>query len=294
MKKLLFIVPLLGLVATATAQTTHWAANWATVQGVADFNTDYYFEATANTPADVAGGTDAWYNSNGAVNPNIASSGKGGIFQEQTNGASRGTSYVLDSSFFSGAGTYTFNYEIWAIYTPTDLSVSIWEATGGAEVENSYNINNAGPAYTDLSVTSNGTSTIALKGRKIHKRDLEGGDVVNKQWDAFSFTFEYSGSGDVVIHIWGRKRDSAGEFAQVGFTIGGDMSITSEGGSSPTWAGYDIAEGGLVDTGDFLGWLNVGEGTFGDWVFSYDLDSFLFLPEEIVDPQVGSWAYVPR
>jgi hypothetical protein len=293
MKKVLYIVPLLGLVATASAQTAIWTANWSNSVGVADFNTDYYFEAAANTPADVTAGTEEWYSSNGALNPDVASSGKGGIFQEQTNGASRGISYVLDGSFFPEAGTYTFNYEIWAIYNPTDLTVSLFEASGGAEQENSYNVNHAGPAFTDLGVTANGTATARLIGRRIHKRDNQGGDVTNQQWDAFSYQFEYSGSGDVVIHIYGRKRDGEGDFAQVGFTVGGDMSITSDM-ASPFWAGYDIQEGGLVDTGDFLGWLNVGDGTFGDWVFSYDLDSYLYLPESNVDPESGAWAYAPR
>lgn len=56
-----------------------------------------------------------------------------------------------------------------------------------------------------------------------------------------------------------------------------------------TWAGYTVEEGGLVYTGAFLGWLNV---TNGDWVWSYSLGKYIYLPESYVSG-TGVWTYFP-
>ena len=55
-----------------------------------------------------------------------------------------------------------------------------------------------------------------------------------------------------------------------------------------TWGGWK-KEGDYVDTGDWMGWLNVSNG---DWVWSYDLGAFLYLPEEHVMDS-GAWTFVP-
>jgi hypothetical protein len=58
---------------------------------------------------------------------------------------------------------------------------------------------------------------------------------------------------------------------------------------APQWAGYDIDENGAVDTGAWLGVLNVN---YGDYVWSYTLESFLYLPESHAEMAGGSWSYV--
>jgi hypothetical protein len=63
-------------------------------------------------------------------------------------------------------------------------------------------------------------------------------------------------------------------------------TVTNE---APTWAGYPMDEQGYVDTGTFLGWINASAG---DWVWSYRLSKYLFLPEESVGTG-GGWAYFP-
>lgn len=55
----------------------------------------------------------------------------------------------------------------------------------------------------------------------------------------------------------------------------------------PRWAGFEIMDGNYVDTGDFLGQLYV---TDGDWVYSYDAEKWLLLPENFVGAN-GGWTY---
>lgn len=60
-----------------------------------------------------------------------------------------------------------------------------------------------------------------------------------------------------------------------------------------TWGGYDVyVESGIktVDTGAFLGWLEV---TGDPWVYSYSLEKYIFLPEESID-ESGAWSYIPN
>lgn len=62
-------------------------------------------------------------------------------------------------------------------------------------------------------------------------------------------------------------------------------------GSATSWAGWPILdEAGTVDTGDWLGRLNVASG---DWVWSYAMGRFLYLPESLVS-SAGSWAFLLR
>jgi hypothetical protein len=61
-------------------------------------------------------------------------------------------------------------------------------------------------------------------------------------------------------------------------------------GSLGTWAGYPITNAeGDVDTMDFLGWINVAEG---DYVFSYTLDGWMYLPESNMTSASGAWTYI--
>lgn len=69
--------------------------------------------------------------------------------------------------------------------------------------------------------------------------------------------------------------------------------VISTPGTDPeptTWAGFAIDAQGNCDTGDFLGLVNVNAG---DWIFVYDLDAFVYLPEANVGAD-GAWGYVPN
>jgi hypothetical protein len=68
------------------------------------------------------------------------------------------------------------------------------------------------------------------------------------------------------------------------------MSITFEAAEEPTtWAGYPRLPSGDVNTESFLGWVNVLQG---DFIWSYSLNGWMYLPEDFVG-EVGAWTYVP-
>lgn len=57
-----------------------------------------------------------------------------------------------------------------------------------------------------------------------------------------------------------------------------------------TWAGFNIdAETGNVDTGDWIGWVNV---TYAPWVYHYSMGTWLYLDEAKAATGPGVWAYV--
>ena len=56
------------------------------------------------------------------------------------------------------------------------------------------------------------------------------------------------------------------------------------------WGPYVADEQGNVDTGTFLGWLNV---SLDPWEWSYSLSRYIYLPGDDVTAS-GAWAYIPR
>ncbi|MGC9452075.1 MAG: hypothetical protein ACP5I4_11580 [Oceanipulchritudo sp.] len=58
----------------------------------------------------------------------------------------------------------------------------------------------------------------------------------------------------------------------------------------PAWAGYPYDESGDADTGAFFGWINA---TLEPWIYSYDLDKYVYGDEANVGEN-GGWIYIPR
>ncbi|MEX0331206.1 MAG: hypothetical protein AB3N64_07265 [Puniceicoccaceae bacterium] len=68
--------------------------------------------------------------------------------------------------------------------------------------------------------------------------------------------------------------------ARVAFRIVFDATI---------WARYLAHSDGVnVDTGDFLGWINISSPP---WVYVYSLDNYVYLPEEFVQDS-GAWVWI--
>jgi octaheme c-type cytochrome (tetrathionate reductase family) len=59
---------------------------------------------------------------------------------------------------------------------------------------------------------------------------------------------------------------------------------------SDYWAGYPVSPAMGVDTGSWLGWLSV---EFAPWVFSYSMEKYIYLPEELVTEN-GAWTYIMK
>lgn len=58
---------------------------------------------------------------------------------------------------------------------------------------------------------------------------------------------------------------------------------------SLSWNGYSMSSEGIVETGDFMGTLNVAEEP---WIWSYDLEAYIYMPADSITEQ-GSWVYIP-
>lgn len=69
---------------------------------------------------------------------------------------------------------------------------------------------------------------------------------------------------------------------------GGEYRLLEAGGTDTgSWAGYPVDDAGRIETGEYFGSLYVLDAP---WVWSYALDSWIYLPEEIFSA-IGSWAY---
>ena len=65
--------------------------------------------------------------------------------------------------------------------------------------------------------------------------------------------------------------------------------LTTGGGGEPTtWLGFPIMEGGYVDTGAWMGMINV---MYDPWIYSYSLQDYVYFPID-QDTVAGGWAYV--
>jgi len=68
------------------------------------------------------------------------------------------------------------------------------------------------------------------------------------------------------------------------------ISYTMDTGPE-AWAGFPFAEDGRsVNTGAFLGWIDVGGEP---WIWSYSLENYLYLPERSVT-SAGAWVFVSK
>lgn len=231
MKKLtILFISLAGAATSAMAQITVWDAGLASAPinstlANTNFGVLLDSEATANTAAQIAGGTDMWYEVGlSGNNQDQGGTGKGGIYiLGPNNGASRGITYVLDSDVFSGPNEYTLNYDVWSVFNPTTLHVNIWDAQ--ASPGNDYFVDLAGPLGSVLITEPSGgsTATVTNLASTTHNRDAAGGTIANGQWNAQTLTFTYDGSGDVVLQFTGTGSSATA----VGFLFGGDMTITT-------------------------------------------------------------------
>lgn len=66
-----------------------------------------------------------------------------------------------------------------------------------------------------------------------------------------------------------------------------EATIEREAAAPTTWAGWDIGEMGVVDTGDWLGMVNV---THSPWIWLYTTESYVYIDPDTV-AQDGGWAF---
>lgn len=75
------------------------------------------------------------------------------------------------------------------------------------------------------------------------------------------------------------------------YVAAGEVLSTPPGDSFGMWGPYPISNAeGDVNTGDFMGWLNV---TLDPYLYSYTLDAWIYMEASGVS-ETGGWAYVYR
>jgi hypothetical protein len=96
-----------------------------------------------------------------------------------------------------------------------------------------------------------------------------------------SVEFEYDGVSAVVVAVGGYNTD---------VKIDNIMIESLSGGNGDTWAGWPIEQGRYVDTGSFLGYIEISADP---WQWCYNLGKYIWLPEYQVNNS-GGWIYVGR
>lgn len=72
------------------------------------------------------------------------------------------------------------------------------------------------------------------------------------------------------------------------YVLSGERNLQSPTASA-NWFGYPVDAGGNVDTGSFMGFLNVTLAA--PWVWSFSLNNWLYIPDVT---EGGAWAFVHR
>jgi hypothetical protein len=183
--------------------------------------------------------------------------------------------------------------------TPDDIEISFW--LKGTSTENRGQI-----GFSILSFDTSGESPV-ITGAAYYNVP-----VAPEEWTQVEFTMAEMAAGipghetdgkafdlgadTLQIFIWTRNDYETGwpiqenEGHKWSFSIADLLIVANvEGTVDPTWAGYTVVDG-WADTGDFMGWLYVGDDP---WQFSLILDKHIYLPEADLSEN-GGWSYIPK
>lgn len=129
-------------------------------------------------------------------------------------------------------------------------------------------------------------------------------NVEKEQWKQFedddlSFGTAILTSGSEAVTVYSNLANFATDTSSAGYEL--FLGLYSEWGDGSTfhvdnlrivevdtWGGWQKV-GEDVDTTPWMGWLNV---VHGDWVWSYSLSSYIYLPESHLS-EFGAWTYIP-
>lgn len=133
-------------------------------------------------------------------------------------------------------------------------------------------VNTGGDAWTMTSTVYNLATGTAFETITLEVTDGDG--TFTNQDHFFEFQPDNMYATNGAVHI---------DSYSINFAPLPDVELPS------TWAGYPVDELGWVDTGSWMGFLNV---IAGDWVWSVSLATYIYLPESLVS-ESGAWTYVP-
>lgn len=144
------------------------------------------------------------------------------------------------------------------------------------------------PDSFKLTVTGYGGTGSVLGTVEVYLADYrgpEGEDMILDSWQ----TVDLSGLPEGVVELgFGLESTDVGEFGMntPAYLAVDDLVL----GETPRWGPYDLGAGPWVNTGAWLGWVYVE----GDWVHLLELDRWGYLPGDRIDPENGSWIFLPR
>lgn len=205
----------------------------------------------------------------------------------------------------TGAGTYRLEFDVIAGSSPGAGRVYVgagsgYDLSGATDAKLSVPISPAGfgvrktdgaiiwPALTGLNgataqhLITTSTEWILGDGTATGEfRDTPGAPFDVETSATLAVDFEYDGTSALVIAIGGYNTDVKIDNVRI---------VTVGEGNGDTWAGWPIIDGTFVDTGSFLGFLEISADP---WQWSYDLNRYIFLPESSVTGS-GGWLYLHR
>jgi len=158
-----------------------------------------------------------------------------------------------------------------------------------------------GTLLVNESIAVSGTP-VAVDGNTFYTLTLE----VTTNASSVDFNATISEQGGSVIAAFTTATDTTAprlDAGQVGFRISSaaandasadilkldNFAIMAEG-STELWADFEVGPGTSVDTGDFMGWIDIAQKP---WIWSYSLESWIYMPEGNVT-SIGSWGYVAK
>lgn len=203
--------------------------------------------------------------------------------RSNTNGGTRGAGFALAATNFS-AGTYTLLFDVATVdgFNFPLLGVGVYEMEYGGISD-----------YRLDFVEAAGSYVVARTGGAENIRSTILPEFQISAAGSYSYNIALTGSNDLVILFSGMSalgNEQSVYLDNVRVVVEGTV-ITPD----PTWAGYPIRPDGYVDTTPFLGWIWVGDPMApSDWIWSVSLSNFVYMPESLVNPESGAWAYVPR
>lgn len=219
----------------------------------------------------------------------------------QNTGKARAATIVLAGPV---SGLMTVSFDLVEVNAGDTLYIGVYDAFNSTgDTTNAYGYDvlanvNAGPPTISVAVAADPISAWANKSPGLWGPMVLGsatvtelamfsigGDEDNSALAGTNQSFTFTpGDNDVMIFVAVSSLTNEGMRASFD-----NLTITSdEGGSGTTWAGFDVDEAGNADTGLWLGYVNV---TDDPWVWSYSLNSWMYLPQELVT-ESGSWSYV--
>jgi hypothetical protein len=157
--------------------------------------------------------------------------------------------------------------EMWIVYdTANDIKTEYQVQSDGVQKRNNWAITDQNGAIQ---------STIDYQPNRIGPTEMSYSAVYMVNWQRALST------SDTQVYLDDVWIDFSGE----------NLTTPPHGktrSGAATWAGFPVDGLGWVDTGSWLGFVNVAAG---DYVWSASLNNWMYLPEVFVSP-TGAWTYI--